>query len=385
MDFKAKLALLGKPPAAPLNEEPALAPQVSPLTALIPPVTTPRGPLHATLSRSKAPSAVKVETLTAFGLSPDWRHVDPARLLFLDTETTGLSGGTGTIPFLVGLAWVEGGELVVEQLHLPAPGQEGPMLDRLHERVTAASALVSFNGRSFDWPLLRNRFVLTRVKPPPPRLHLDLLHVGRRVLRHWQKETRLQVVEKAVLGHERVGDLDGAQVPTAWFDYLRTGRVATLARVLEHNLQDLRSTAGFLSWLSEAWSGQGPVPPEVSLGLAELAEKAGDPERAEAWAKAATESLVAEPRARAWTALARLLRGRGALRAAARALEEATACAENAAPLHLALSRLYEHRLHDGPSAQRHAALARPAEDEGTHARRVRRLEKKRQLVLAME
>ncbi len=356
----------------------------SPLSALIRPTSTSAGPLHVVTTRSDAPTFPAPSTLGVLGLDVAYADVDPSRLLFLDTETTGLSGGAGTLPFLVGLAFVEAGALVVEQLHLPGPGAERPVLTRLSERVEAASALVSFNGRSFDWPLLRTRFVMNRLAPPPPRVHLDLLHAARRVLRHWQKETRLCTVEGAVLDVHRVGDLDGAQVPQAWFDFLRTGRVATLERVLSHNLQDLRSTAALLAWLGAAWEQQVDVVPEVSLGLGELAERARQPQKAERFLEHATTSDGVDVKARALIALGRVFRRRGALELAASVWERALPCCEDAAQLHLALARLYEHRLRDAQAAERHAVLARPVEAALVHARRVARLGKKKQLVLAM-
>lgn len=383
MDFKAKLGLLARPPAAAALPLERPTRRESPLSALIPPVETRAGPLHVVETRSAAPSLPPAATLGVLGLDDAFSGLDVSRVLFLDTETTGLSGGAGTLPFLVGLGFFEGGRLVVEQLHLSGPGAERPVLARLCERVEAASALVSFNGRSFDWPLLRTRFVMNRLPLPPPRVHLDLLHATRRVLRHWQRETRLATVEAAVLGVHRVGDLDGAQVPAAWFDYLRTGRVATLGRVLSHNLQDLRSTVALLSWLGEAWEGRA-VPPEVSLGLGELAERARFAFKAEQFLQQAVTSAVVDVRARALVALGRVFRRRGALHLAASVWEQALPLCEDAAPLHLALARLYEHRLRDALRAEAHALRSRPVEEAVVHARRLARLSRKRQLVLSV-
>ncbi|MBM4779287.1 MAG: hypothetical protein GQE15_16390 [Archangiaceae bacterium] len=382
MDFKAKLGLLARPAvSAPVVVAPR---RESPLSALIPPTMTAAGVLHVVQSRSPAPVLPHAATVGVLGLDESFSGLDVSRVLFLDTETTGLSGGAGTLPFLVGLAFVDAGELVVEQLHLSGPGAERPVLARLSERVEAASAIVSFNGRSFDWPLLRTRFVMNRLTPPSPRPHLDLLHASRRVLRHWQRETRLSTVESAVLDVHRVGDLDGSQVPAAWFDFLRTGRVATLARVLSHNLQDLRSTAALLGWLGASWSEQVAVTSEVSLGLGEVAERAHFPHKAERFFERATSSAVVDVQARALIALGRTLRRRGALDQAAAMWERAVPLCEDASTLHLALARLYEHRLRDAHAAERHAVLAKPVEAPMVHARRVARLSRKRQLVLTM-
>ena len=101
--------------------------------------------------------------------------------------------------------------------------------------------LLSFNGRSFDWPLLRSRYVMNRLPPPPERPHVDLLHCARRVFRHHLDQLKLSTLEQRVLDVHRRGDIDGALIPAAWFDFLRTGRVAVLARVLSHNERDVRS------------------------------------------------------------------------------------------------------------------------------------------------
>ncbi|HSI06085.1 MAG TPA: ribonuclease H-like domain-containing protein, partial [Myxococcota bacterium] len=109
--------------------------------------------------------------------------IDFSRALYIDTETTGLSHGAGTLPFLIGMAWFDGTAVRVEQLVLRKPGEEGPMLEELAMRIASSSCIVSYNGKSFDWPLLRTRFVLNRMKVPEPEAHVDLLHCARRVYR----------------------------------------------------------------------------------------------------------------------------------------------------------------------------------------------------------
>ena len=122
--------------------------------------------------------------MASLALDPRLAGVDFRRVLYLDTETTGLAGGTGTVPFLVGLAWFEERSLRVHQLFLRRLGEEAPMLRVLAERMAESSCLVTFNGKSFDWPLLRTRFVLNRVPVPAELPHLDLLHCARRVFKH---------------------------------------------------------------------------------------------------------------------------------------------------------------------------------------------------------
>src|SRR5215470_11249020 len=101
---------------------------------------------------------------------------DPAQWLFLDTETTGIVGGTGTYPFLIGIAWWDAGGLEVEQFFMREFSEEHSVLVALAERLSERRVLVTFNGKSFDWPLLETRFRMTRaIRPPAPLVHLDFL------------------------------------------------------------------------------------------------------------------------------------------------------------------------------------------------------------------
>jgi uncharacterized protein YprB with RNaseH-like and TPR domain len=167
--------------------------------------------------------------------------VDARRMLLLDTETTGLAGGTGTLPFLIGVAAYEpsSAALEVDQYFLQRPGEEAPMLRALSARVAASSCLVTFNGKSFDWPLLRARYVMNRLPPPPERPHLDVLHCARRVLKRRGAGMRLAWAEREVLGFTRDGDIPGSEIPALYFAYLKHGDASRLMPVFEHNKHDL--------------------------------------------------------------------------------------------------------------------------------------------------
>ena len=110
------------------------------------------------------------ERVATIALDPVFRDVDLSRALFIDTETTGLAGGAGTIPFLIGIARWDGDSLHVEKLLLRRLGEERPMLTHLASRIAEASCVISYNGKSFDWPLLRTRYVMNRVPRDLPRL-----------------------------------------------------------------------------------------------------------------------------------------------------------------------------------------------------------------------
>src|SRR6267154_964413 len=154
---------------------------------------------------------------------------DPGRWLFLDTETTGLAGGTGTYAFLIGLAWWDAGGLQVEQLFMRDFAEEHSLLEELSQRVAERPVLITFNGKSFDWPLLENRFTMTRaIKVPQLAAHLDLLHPARALWKLRLGSVRLVELERHVLDAARLGwhreeDVSSALIPQFYFDYLRGG------------------------------------------------------------------------------------------------------------------------------------------------------------------
>lgn len=177
--------------------------------------------------------------------------VDPTRpFVLFDTETTGLGTGTGTVPFLVGVGSWEGQELVTRQLLLPEQSDEAGYLDALESLIPPDAVLVSYNGRTFDWPLLVTRYRLHGRKPPTFGDHLDLLPLARSLWKHRLPDARLASVESGICGVRRDHDLAGALVPGRYLDYLRHGRGTLLRDVLEHNLQDVVSMAMVLRVLS---------------------------------------------------------------------------------------------------------------------------------------
>lgn len=178
--------------------------------------------------------------------------IDPSRpLVLLDTETTGLGTGVGTLPFLVGTGIWDGERLVVRQWYLPDQPQEPGFLAAIAATLPQDPWLVTYNGRSFDWPLLVARYRLQRRSAPAIEGHLDLLPVARQLWRHRLADARLASVETGVAGVRRHGDLPGALIPERYFRYLRTGEAAPLRDVGRHNLQDIVSLAMLLVVLAE--------------------------------------------------------------------------------------------------------------------------------------
>lgn len=173
--------------------------------------------------------------------------IDPRHpLVCLDTETTGLGTGAGTVPFLVGLGTWDGERFTVRQFVLPDHSDEPAFLDAVAGAIPVSGWLVTYNGRSFDWPLLVTRYRLHRQGPPAHAGHLDLLPVARQVWRHRLPDARLASVESGICGIRRTDDLPGALVPERYFAYLRTGRGELLCDVVRHNRQDVASLARLL-------------------------------------------------------------------------------------------------------------------------------------------
>ncbi len=355
---------------------------------------TPHGPVHVVDTflepahrhgRVPVARALSVDpgVVAQLALDPAFHGLDPRGALYLDTETTGLAGGTGTVPFLVGMAWFEDESLRVAQLFLPELGREAPMLGFLAERIAQASFLVTYNGKSFDWPLLRTRFVMNRVKAPPLPPHLDLLHCVRRAYKARIGSLRLVEMERELLAMLREHDIDGAEIPGIYLAFLRTGREPRLARVVEHNANDLVALAALLGEVAGRYSAaRGEDDPLDHLAFARIAHRARDAERALAFARRAASGGGS---ARC-TAEASLLGARIARAAKDPAEEEAFLLgavdaaqgdAGARAELALALAKLYEHRRRDFERALRVAMDAAGAEDPEAHARRVARLERR--------
>jgi uncharacterized protein YprB with RNaseH-like and TPR domain len=211
--------------------------------------------------------------------------------LFLDIETTGLAGGTGTYAFLVGVAWWDGTGLAVEQFLMRDFGEEHSLLAALAGRLRERRVLVTFNGKSFDWPLIETRFRLTRVMAPPsPRAHLDLLHPARHLWSHRAgglASVRLTELERHVLGfhtlgYDRRGDFPSPLIPQAYFDYLRGGPAAPLAAIVRHNQMDLRGLAALAARIVALASApeKNFTEPLELLGLSRLHRRRGELRRA---------------------------------------------------------------------------------------------------------
>jgi len=164
--------------------------------------------------------------------------------VFLDTETSGLAGGSGTFAFLTGVGWITDKGFELKQFFMRDHGEEPSLLAALSELLSRFELMVTYNGRAFDAPLLETRYRLARQRVPFGRLkHVDLLHSARRLWRLKLERCRLQDLERHILGVERVGDVDGALIPDLYFQYLRSGNFQPLVPVMKHNAIDILSLA----------------------------------------------------------------------------------------------------------------------------------------------
>lgn len=168
----------------------------------------------------------------------------PSAWAFLDTETTGLAGGTGTCAFLAGVGRITPEGFRVRQFFLRDYAEEASALDALARHLASFRVLITYNGKTFDQPLLETRYRLNRARPPFGRLeHLDLLYGARRLWKLRYERCRLVDLEAQVLGFEREGDVPGALIPYLYFEYLRTRRAARLLPVFHHNALDILTLA----------------------------------------------------------------------------------------------------------------------------------------------
>lgn len=183
---------------------------------------------------------------------------DVNRLLFLDTETTGLNGGAGTVAFEIGLGWIERRGMVIRQYVMRDYHEEAAMLEEIAGLFRRFDTVVSFNGKSFDLPLLESRMTMNRIRLPVTSwAHFDLLHAARRVYKLRLGRCNLSRLEAVVFAREREDDLPGAQVPQRYFDYLKTKEFALLEDVLAHNMQDVRSLAELTGHLCAVFRNPG--------------------------------------------------------------------------------------------------------------------------------
>ena len=290
---------------------------------------------------------------------------DAGQWLFLDTETTGLAGGSGTYAFLVGIAWWEGGGLEIEQYFLREYSEERALLFALRERIAEHPVLVTFNGKSFDWPLLETRYrMCLKISAPTPRAHLDFLHPARNLWRLRLGSVRLSELERHVLGWDRGADLLSGLIPQIHFDYLRGGPPEQLVPVLNHNQMDLRGLAVLsrrtLSLLSDAENlGQDGL---ELFGVSRICEKRGECTRArKLYERAIASFLPMETDRAARRSLAKLAKREGDFDLACELWKGALGNTRHGYEAYEQLAIYYEHKARNPEHARQ---IVRQALDE---------------------
>jgi hypothetical protein len=297
---------------------------------------------------------------------------DPAGWTFIDTETSGLAGGTGTWVFVCGVGRLEGDVLLLRQWLLTRLDSEQAMLTELAADLARATLLISYNGKAFDLPLLAARFrlagLLSKASPDWQRIdHLDLLYPVRRAFARRWPDCRLASVEQRLLGFRRDDDLPGAEAPSVWLEWLRRGDGARLGAVLRHNRLDLISLAALVPALAAVERDPARFGADVAA-VARNRLRRGDTGAAAGLLQDAAAELGPD----ALLLLASLYRRRGDW-ALALAVWETLALTGQPAAIE-ALAKYHEHRGGDPHQALR-LALQLPAGP--ARARRCARLERK--------
>ncbi len=211
-------------------------------------------------------------------------RAQPGKWAFLDTETTGLAGGTGTYAFLVGVGAIEPEGFRLRQFFMRDFGEEASLLERLAEHLSRFDVLITYNGKAYDQPLLETRFRMARARHPFARLeHLDLLFGARRLWKLRLESCRLVELENQILGVERQGDLPGEMIPYYYFEYLRTKQAFRLVPIFHHNAIDILSLACLTAIVPFAFRRPEEAPLRHGadlIGLARWLRQAGRAEEA---------------------------------------------------------------------------------------------------------
>jgi uncharacterized protein YprB with RNaseH-like and TPR domain len=246
-------------PPRPCNSIRDLFPEAEPLAGTRSPEPGPRGPwlLRRVLPLDGASDArgtrfpgaaenlpfLDLILASAFNRDTSFQGLSIEDLAVLDVECTGLSTGAGVYPFLVGLGFFRAESFVIEQFLMEDFPEEPPMLQALVRRIRDFKGLITFNGKTFDVPLLETRFVLNRISSPLAMPHLDLLHAARRLWRGTLPSCGLPFIEEQILGVKRTSDVPGSLIPRIYFDYVEGIRRYLMEPVIAHNAQDIASTA----------------------------------------------------------------------------------------------------------------------------------------------
>ncbi|MBO4367233.1 MAG: ribonuclease H-like domain-containing protein [Clostridia bacterium] len=316
---------------------------------------------------------------------------DIERILFLDTETTGLSGGVGTVAFLLGLGWVRGTDFHTRQILMKDYASEDMLIGELTRAAEDFDMVVTFNGNTFDLPLLNTRCTMNRREYPLEDMDtLDLLKHSRRLWKRRLGSVRLTRLEEEILGYEREADLPGSEAPERYFEYLRTGDMSVLEEVIEHNRHDIISMSSLLCALCACYDEPDRLCDSADqLSMAITLEKQGERDVAERLYESAERyvpatsiaALRSRPsREKAAVELDRMLRQQGRDEERFRHLERMISAGTGGMFPYTQMAKYHEHELRDLKTALRYANRALELSDalsRDSAQKRVNRLKKR--------
>lgn len=300
---------------------------------------------------------VPLTVVSAWAADARLSSLDLSSFIFLDTETSGLAGGTGTYAFLIGAARFIDGEFVLKQFFMRDPAEEPALLEALAQFIAPGQALVTFNGKAFDAPLLVTRYTLHDIPIPfKDFAHLDLLPLSRRLWRARLESRALKYLEENILQAPRTSEeVPGYEIPWLYFDYLRTGDARPLKGVFYHNAMDVVAMAGLLNYVATMLADPFHEGIEHALdviSIARLFEDLGEWETAARLFERGLQMTLTE--SDFWEAVRRLSvlqKRRGDFDEALRLWEQAATQGHIYA--HVELAKYYEHRCRDPKSALR--------------------------------
>ena len=332
------------------------------------------------------------DALARLGFEGEWPGI--GRALFLDTETTGLSRGAGTIAFMIGLGYVRDGAFIIEQYMVGDYPDEPEMIAKLANLAKDFDVIVSFNGKAFDVPLLESRAVMCRMQQLfPNHRHLDLMHPSRRLWKRRIGSCRLTALEEHILCSGREDDLPGSEAPKRFFEYMKTGDISLLDEVLKHNMLDIASLGTLLVALCGAYASPDQLPelPDLySMGRAlerqgeldvarRCYEEAAKPRTATSLKNLRDEQFSAE----ACMSLSMMKKKAGDLGGAEAIWQQMARRGQMGDAPHVELAKLYEHGRKNPrlalESAQRAMETAQTGDAIREHERRIARLRAKLQ------
>jgi uncharacterized protein YprB with RNaseH-like and TPR domain len=300
-------------------------------------------------------TSVPLSTISQWARDARMSQMPLESFAYLDVETSGLAGGTGTYAFLVGIGRFEGDSFHLAQFFMRDPSEEPALLEGIMDFLAPSAGLVTFNGKAFDAPLLNTRYLMHSLPVPFADFsHLDLLPLARRLWRDRLPSRALKYLEENILGAPRtVDEVPGYEIPYLYFDYLRTGDASPLKGVFYHNAMDIVALAALMNHMASILDAPFDGHVQHGLDFISLAKLYEDLDRREEAARLYERGLEAglgeADFGAAVQRLSALQRRRGDLDAAADLWQKAAAKGHVYA--HIELAKYYEHSRRDYPEA----------------------------------